>query len=43
MANGFGPYGVIGTGEIIGSLVMLAVAASAFVWMAWRTRGHGHT
>lgn len=38
MNKGFGPYGVISTGEIIATLVVLTLALTAFVWMAYRTR-----
>ena len=38
MNNGFGPYGVVGAGEILGSFVILIAALLAVAWMAYRTR-----
>jgi hypothetical protein len=37
MPHGFGPYNVITSGEIVGTLVVLAMAVVAFLWMANRT------
>jgi hypothetical protein len=38
MNNGFGPYGVVSAGEILGTLVILIAALLAGTWMAYRTR-----
>lgn len=38
MGDGFGPYGIIGSGEVAATLTVIALAMIAFVWMAYRTR-----
>ncbi|HVU01133.1 MAG TPA: hypothetical protein VHE30_05250 [Polyangiaceae bacterium] len=38
MQHGFGPHSVITSGEVTGTLVTLALAVVAFVWMAYKTR-----
>jgi hypothetical protein len=38
MEKGFGPHNVISSGEIGATLAVLALAAIAFVWMAYGTR-----
>lgn len=41
MEHGYGPHGIISGGEIAGTLVVIAVALVAFIWMAYRTRRTG--
>jgi hypothetical protein len=42
MANGFGPYNIISSGEIVATAAVLLFAVVAFVWMAYRTSRARH-
>lgn len=40
MQNGFGPYGIITSGEVFATLILLCGVITAMLIMAYRTRRH---
>ena len=40
LASGFGPHNIISFGEILATLIVLALALIAFVWMARHVQHH---